>query len=96
MKHIEIRVKEQIDERWSDWLDGLTITHIEEDESLLTGLILDQSALYGLLSKLRDLGLSLSAVNVGEEIPPKTRNQPLNLWKIDDTLPGRVVYWGQN
>lgn len=68
MQHIEIRVKGQIDERWSEWLDGLTITHPGQNETLLTGLILDQSAMYGLMSKLRDLGLSLSAVNVREEV----------------------------
>lgn len=65
---VQIRVKGQIDERWSEWLDGLAITHTGEDETVLTGLIPDQSALYGLMSKLRDLGLSLLAVDVGEEV----------------------------
>ena len=68
MHQVQIRVKGQIDERWSEWLDGLTITHTE-GETLLTGPILDQSALYGLMSKLRDLGLSLAAVRVGEDVP---------------------------
>ena len=67
MKQVEIRVKGQIDERWSEWLDGLAITHTGEGETLLAGLILDQSALYGLISKLRDLGLPLAAVRVGDE-----------------------------
>lgn len=66
MHQVQIRVKGQIDERWSEWLDGLTITH-SEGETLLAGPILDQSALYGLISKLRDLGLPLAAVRVGEE-----------------------------
>ena len=66
MKQVEIRVKGQIDERWSEWLDGLAITH-REGETLLAGVILDQSALYGLISKLRDLGLPLAAVRVGDE-----------------------------
>jgi hypothetical protein len=67
MNHqVEIRIKGQIDERWSDWLDGLTITHTGEDETVLTGSIPDQAALYGLMSKLRDLGLSLAAVSVDE------------------------------
>ncbi len=65
---VQIRVKGQIDERWSEWLDGLTITHTGEGETVLTGSILDQSALYGLISKLRDLGLPLSAVNLFEEV----------------------------
>ena len=63
MQQVEIRVKGQIDERWSEWLDGLTIRHVEPDETVLTGAVLDQAALYGLIAKLRDLGLSLSAVN---------------------------------
>jgi hypothetical protein len=69
MRHqVQIRVKGQIDERWSEWLDGLTITHTGADETVLTGSILDQSALYGLISKLRDLGLPLLAVNLFEEV----------------------------
>ena len=68
MQQVEIRVKGRIDERWSEWLDGLAITHNEENETVLAGCILDQSALYGLMSKLRDLGLPLTAVNVGQDI----------------------------
>jgi len=63
MLQIQIRVKGQIDERWSEWLDGLTITHTEEGETLLSGEAPDQAALYGLIAKLRDLGLPLLAVN---------------------------------
>jgi len=63
MQQIEIRVKGQIDERWSEWLDDLTITHTDQGETVLAGPILDQAALYGLIAKLRDLGLPLLAVN---------------------------------
>lgn len=63
---IQIRVKGQIDERWSEWLDGLTVTH-RGNETVLSGAIPDQAALYGLISKLRDLGLPLAAVRVGED-----------------------------
>jgi len=63
MQQVQIRVKGQIDERWSEWLDGLTITHIEGEETVLSGEVLDQSALYGLIAKLRDLGLPLLAMN---------------------------------
>ena len=63
MQQVEIRVKGQIDERWSEWLDGLTIRHVEADETVLTGPVEDQAALYGLIAKLRDLGLPLAAVN---------------------------------
>jgi len=63
MQQIEIRVKGQIDERWSEWLDDLTITHTDQGETVLAGPILDQAALYGLIAKLRDLGLPLLAVS---------------------------------
>jgi len=67
MHQVEIRVKGQIDERWSEWLEGLAVTHTEEGETVLAGTVLDQAALYGLIAKLRDLGLPLAAVNVGVE-----------------------------
>jgi hypothetical protein len=62
MLHVEIRVRGRINPQWSEWLDGLTITHAGDDETVLAGSIVDQAALYGLLAKLRDLGLSLSSV----------------------------------
>jgi hypothetical protein len=69
MHQVEIRVKGQIDKRWSEWLDGLAVAHTEEGETVLAGSVVDQAALYGLIAKLRDLGLPLAAVNVGAEIP---------------------------
>ena len=69
MLQIEIRVEECIDERWSEWLDGLAITHTASGsiraggETTLTGPIADQAALYGLIGKLRDLGLSLVSIH---------------------------------
>ena len=63
MQHVEIRVKGRIDEHWSDWFDDLTITHTDQDETILSGTVVDQAALYGLLAKLRDLGLPLLSVN---------------------------------
>jgi hypothetical protein len=63
MLHVEIAVKKRIDFNWSEWFEGLTIQHTDQDETILSGLVVDQSALYGLLTKLRNLGLSLVAVN---------------------------------
>jgi hypothetical protein len=63
MRSIEIRVKGKIDENWSDWFEGLTIMHTDQGETILTGPVVDQAALYGLLSRLRDLGLPLVSVN---------------------------------
>ena len=62
MQNVEIRVKGRIDEHWSDWFEGLTITHTDQDETILSGTVVDQAALYGLVAKLRDLGLPLLSV----------------------------------
>jgi len=59
----EIRVQGHLDERWCDWFMGLTITHEENGDTRLTGQIPDQSALYGHLRKVRDLGMPLHSVN---------------------------------
>lgn len=63
MQRVEIRIKSYLDENWSEWLEGLTITHVDQDETILTGVIIDQAALYGLIANLRDLGVTLIAVN---------------------------------
>ncbi len=57
-----IRVKGNLDRRWSDWFDGFGITPQAGDETLLTGPVADQAALHGLLNKIRDLGLPLLLV----------------------------------
>lgn len=57
-----IRVKGILDEKWSDWFCDFTITPQADDETLLVGPVPDQSALHGLLAKIRDLGLPLSSV----------------------------------
>jgi hypothetical protein len=64
VQQVEIRVEGQIDEQWSDWLGNLTITHVGQDQTMLTGKVIDQAWLYGILSKLRDLGLKLVLVSV--------------------------------
>ena len=64
MLNVEIKVKGRIDPQWSEWFDSLTITHLEPDQSKLTGTMVDQAALYGILSKLRNLSLALISVSV--------------------------------
>jgi hypothetical protein len=66
MHEVEIRVKGQIDEQWSEWFEGLSVAHTEDGETVLTGSVVDQAALHGLLAKLRDLGVSLLSVNSAE------------------------------
>ena len=58
----EMRIKGHLDNQWTDWFDGLTITREENGETRLTGHGIDQAALHGLLRKVRDLGLPLIAV----------------------------------
>ena len=58
-----IRIKGHLDHQWTDWFDGLTITLEENGDTLLTGPVVDQAALYGLLRKVRDLGMPLLSVD---------------------------------
>ena len=59
----QIRVRGVIDAGWSDWFDGLTICPQADGTTLLTGPVRDQSALHGLLAKIRDLSLPLLSMN---------------------------------
>jgi len=59
----KIRVKGHLDERWSDWFDGLEITNLENGDTMLYGEIVDQAALHGVLAKVRDLNLPLISVS---------------------------------
>lgn len=59
-----IRVQGHLDQKWSGWFDRLTISPLEEGETLLAGPITDQAALHGLLAKIRDLGIPLISVQI--------------------------------
>jgi hypothetical protein len=63
----QIRLKGHLGREWTDWFGGLTITLEEDDDTLLTGPVIDQAALHGLLKKVRDLGLTLVSVNPVEK-----------------------------
>ena len=62
MAAYEIRVKGHLNKHRSDWFGGLTITNVEDGDAVLSGEIVDQSALHGVLTRVRDLGLPLLAV----------------------------------
>ncbi len=59
----QIRIEGHLGRQWSDWFEGLTLTLEDNGDTLLTGMVVDQSALHGLIKKVRDLGMPLIAVN---------------------------------
>jgi hypothetical protein len=63
----EIKVADQLDGRWQEWFDGLTITSTADGHTLLSGTIHDQAALHGVLKKISNLGLTLISVNPQQE-----------------------------
>ena len=69
----EIRLKGHLDARWADQFEHMSFTHASDGTTILSGPVVDQAALYGLLRKVRDLGLPLLAVN---QVDPKQANEP--------------------
>jgi hypothetical protein len=58
----EIRIEGHLDPSWSEWLEGMTITIPEESVTCLSGPVVDQAALHGILNRIRDLNLKLLSV----------------------------------
>lgn len=71
----EIRLEGQLDQRWSDWFEGFTLTNESDGTTTLTGHVIDQAALHGLLRRVGDLGVTLLSVNT---ITPSTPMPPSN------------------
>jgi hypothetical protein len=72
--HYQITIKEYLEDSWSSWFDGLIISHAADGTTTLAGPVRDQSALYGLIDRARDLGLTLVAV--GRSAPPDLMDEP--------------------
>jgi len=64
--HIEIRIEGCLDPRWTEWFEGLKIEQTTSGETTISGEVVDQAALYGLIGKLRDLGVRLHSIKYGE------------------------------
>ena len=72
-----VRIKGHLGRQWTEWFEGMTITPEENGDTLLTGPVIDKAALYGLLRKVRDLGMPLLSVNPFEPDPADAAQQPL-------------------
>src|SRR5512139_3092178 len=73
-QYYEIRLKGHLEARWVKWFNGLTIRLEEDGDTLLTGPVVDQAALHGILKKVRDLGMPLVSVNPVGLGPQDTSN----------------------
>lgn len=67
----EIRLQGQLDDRWSEWFEPMSISRRADGTTVLSGPLADQSALQGLLRRVADLGLALVSVNTVEPEPPE-------------------------
>ena len=71
----EVRVKGQLDIRWASWFDGFSLTQAGDDTTVLTGFVVDQAALHGVLRRLGDVGLpivSVTPADAGEAVTRTT------------------------
>ena len=71
----EIRLRGHLDSRWAAWFDGLSLTNDSDGTTIIYGQVADQAALYGLLQKVRDLGLPLVSVT---QVEPGQPDAPAN------------------
>lgn len=71
--HYQIKIKGFLDTRWQDWFDGFTITQTDDNHTILSGVIVDQSALYGVLKKINNLRLTL--ISVTPQLSKETKEQ---------------------
>jgi hypothetical protein len=75
-EHYEIRLAGHLDQRWAEWFDGLSIRQTIDGTTVLSGLVVDQAALHGLLQKVRDLGVPLISATQVAPNPPRSSPSP--------------------
>jgi hypothetical protein len=73
MQRAEMRVEEHLDEKWAQWFEGFELTYTETGDTLLFGSVSNQSALYRLIAKLRDLGVKLKVVSFDSQTQDGTK-----------------------
>lgn len=66
MLKVQIKVKTHLDPHWSQWLECMSVEHTDDNKTVLTGTVPDEAALYGVLTKCRNLGLALVSVSTTE------------------------------
>jgi hypothetical protein len=67
MQKVMIRIEGGLDPQWAEWFEGFELSFTKPGETTITGTVLDQAALYGLIGKLRDLGIKLLAIQFEEK-----------------------------
>jgi hypothetical protein len=65
----QFKLKGHLGQQWMNWFEGLTVTLEEDGNTLLSGIVVDQSALHGILKKIRDLGMPLLSMNTIDTDP---------------------------
>jgi hypothetical protein len=93
----QIRIKGHLGREWSDWFLGLTITALDNGETLLTGPVVDQAALYGVLRKMRDVGmplLSVVGVKPGQAVALDVKQEMNDLIKANLEETHESTTWG--
>ena len=64
-EYYEIKIKGHLDQTWSNWFAGMTLTHLKDNQTRLSGMLPDQAALHGLIERIRDLNLVLVSITSG-------------------------------
>lgn len=75
MQRAEIRIEGHLEKQWAEWFEGFNLIYAENGDTLLTGCVQDQAALYGVIAKLRDLGVKLLSVKFHQPVNPTRKSR---------------------